>query len=59
MQVAPGLLNTDMACIIGNIARDDMISRSHMHRLGNHEVIANVVAFLVSEEASFINGQIM
>ena len=57
--VAPGLLNTDMASIMGNIARDDMISRSHMHRLGNPEEIANVVAFLVSKEASFINGQII
>lgn len=57
--VAPGLLNTDMAKQMEADAYKEMVGRSLMNRLGTPEEIAEVVAFLVSDKASFISGQVI
>lgn len=54
--IAPSLTNTDMACQMEAKAEERMIQNSAMRRLASPEEIANVVAFLASEEAAFING---
>ncbi len=57
--VAPGLTLTDFADKMGNKAKDSMINSSVKHRLAKPEEIVNSILFLASEDASFINGQIL
>ena len=57
--VAPGLLDTDMAKQMEEKAGKEMVVASAMKRLGKPEEVANTILFLASDEASFINGQIL
>lgn len=57
--VCPGLADTDMANLMEAKAGAEMIARSAMNRLGQPREIAEVVAFLASDAASFVNGQII
>ena len=57
--VAPGLTNTNFATMMGQKAIESMEQISTMGRLGNPQEIANTIVFLASDEASFINGQII
>ena len=53
--VAPGFIVTDMVAAGHNI--EDMANRAMVRRTGTPEDIANAIAFLVSEESSFITAQ--
>lgn len=57
--VAPGLTETDFAEKMGAKAKESMEELSLMHRLGNPSEIAKTVVFLASDDASFINGQVI
>lgn len=57
--VAPGLTDTDMAAQMERHAGEQMVKASAMKRLATPREIAGVVAFLASEESSFINGQVL
>lgn len=57
--VAPGLTDTDMASAMERRAGERMVSDSAMHRLATPREIANVVVFLASDGAAFINGQVI
>lgn len=57
--VAPGLTDTDMAGQMDPAAGAAMVADSAMKRLALPEEIANTVVFLVSDAASFINGQVL
>lgn len=57
--VAPGLTDTSMATKMEDKAREQMLGNSTMKRLAIPLEIANSVMFLASDEASFINGQVL
>ncbi|MDD2956831.1 MAG: SDR family oxidoreductase [Oscillospiraceae bacterium] len=57
--VAPGCIETDMVRALGPETRELLIDQTPLGRLGTPEDIAHAVAFLASEKASFLTGQIL
>lgn len=57
--VAPGLTSTPFADAMGDKAKASMEQISSMSRLATPQEIANAYYFLASDEASFINGQVL
>jgi 3-oxoacyl-[acyl-carrier protein] reductase len=57
--VAPGYIQTDMTDGLSEKVKDTIMSTIPLKRLGMPEDVANAVAFLASEEASYITGQVI
>jgi 3-oxoacyl-[acyl-carrier protein] reductase len=57
--VAPGLIKTDMTASLAVRAQEKILEQIPLARLGTPEDVAGVVAFLASEEAGYITGQII
>ena len=57
--VAPGCIETDMVRVLGDETRAMLVEETPLGRLGTPEDIAHAVAFLASEKASFLTGQIL
>ncbi|MDP1604507.1 MAG: 3-oxoacyl-ACP reductase FabG [Legionella sp.] len=55
--VAPGFIDTDMTQVLPDMVKDEMLKRIPMKRLGKVEDIAETVAFLASDSASYITGE--
>lgn len=55
--VAPGLTDTKMAEMMELQAGKDMVAGSAMKRMAGSEEIVEVIKFLISDEASFVNGE--
>jgi 3-oxoacyl-[acyl-carrier protein] reductase len=56
--VAPGFIETDMTAAMTPEARTAMSAQIPLERLGKPEDIAGTVAFLASEHAAYITGQV-
>jgi 3-oxoacyl-[acyl-carrier protein] reductase len=57
--VAPGFIETPILASIPDKVMQQMREQVPLHRLGRPEEIANVYAFLASDEASYINGAVI
>jgi len=57
--VAPGCIETDMVKVLSRETRNMLVEETPLRRLGTPEDIAHAVAFLASEKASFITGQVL
>ena len=57
--VAPGLTQTDMSDGIPQEMLDGMVAQTPLGRIGQPEDIARAVAFLASDDASWITGQVL
>ncbi|TNF48099.1 3-oxoacyl-[acyl-carrier-protein] reductase [bacterium] len=57
--VAPGFIQTAMTDALPEKAREDLVALIPSQRLGNPEDVAASVRFLLSDEASYITGQVI
>jgi 3-oxoacyl-[acyl-carrier protein] reductase len=57
--VSPGLIDTDMTRALAQGAQEAWADRIPLKRLGTPEDVAAAVAFLASDEASYITGHVL
>lgn len=57
--VAPGYIDTDMTRILSDDQKKSVLSAIPLLRMGNVSDISNTVAFLASDEAAYITGQVI
>jgi 3-oxoacyl-[acyl-carrier protein] reductase len=57
--ICPGLLDTEMTSHLSEQARAYYVDQTPLGRPAHLEEIANVVRFLMSEEASYVNGAVI
>lgn len=57
--IAPGMIETDMSQVVRGIAGDQIKKMIPMKRIGSPEEIASVAAFLASDDAAYMTGQVV
>ena len=57
--LCPGLLDTDMTSHLTDEMRAYYIDQTPLHRAARFEEVAAVVRFLMSEDASYVNGTVI
>ncbi|MEF9878986.1 MAG: SDR family oxidoreductase, partial [Clostridia bacterium] len=56
--LAPGLTDTELVAELSEKAEQEQLAKILMHRKAKPEEIANVAAFLASDRASYVTGQV-
>jgi 3-oxoacyl-[acyl-carrier protein] reductase len=57
--VAPGLIDTDMTDALPARDRERLLSSIALRRFGTTAEVADLTAFLVSEQASYLTGSVL
>ncbi len=57
--IAPGFIKTEMTDRLPEEVKKDYLSRIPLDKFGEVEDVCNLVNFLISEEASYISGQVI
>jgi 3-oxoacyl-[acyl-carrier protein] reductase len=57
--IAPGFIETDMTETLPKEVRDKYLERIPLGSLGSAQAIADAVAYLASDQASYITGQVL
>lgn len=57
--VAPGFIDTEMTAALSKEIQEDILSRIPMKQFGKTEDVAQMVAFLASDAARYITGQVI
>ena len=55
--VAPGMIKTKMTKVFSQKEFDNIKENSSLRKIGEPEDVANVVAFLISEQSGFVTGE--
>jgi 3-oxoacyl-[acyl-carrier protein] reductase len=57
--IAPGFITTDMTEVLSDKIKEKLLENVPLKRLGSPEDVANLAAFLASDNASYITGQVI
>lgn len=57
--IAPGLVDTDMGSFRNGAELEKVLARTPAGRMGNPNEVAEAIAFLASDKASYITGEIL
>ena len=57
--IAPGFIATDMTAAMTDAAKEATLASIPLQRLGAPEDVAHAVAFLASDEAAYVTGQVL
>jgi 3-oxoacyl-[acyl-carrier protein] reductase len=57
--VAPGMITTDLTTVLPEALKQQIVAATPLGHFGTVDDIANAVTFLVSDEASYITGQVL
>jgi 3-oxoacyl-[acyl-carrier protein] reductase len=57
--IAPGFIVTDMTDALSDKLKEDLKAQIPLARLGEAQDIAHAVAFLASDQAGYITGQVL
>lgn len=57
--IAPGFIETDMTSVLSEKVKEETLKQIPLGRLGRAEDIAAAAAFLASDEAGYITGQVL
>lgn len=57
--VAPGFIESDMTAVLSEKVKDEMLAAIPLQKFGSQRDVANLISFLASPDADYINGQVI